>query len=657
MKKNLLTVLSSFTLAVLFLLSFVVSYSNEPTLNTRYFGKSFTLPEISYVPSYLSSVNNTNLYLQGPSSQIEFYILDSLANAYSYFTESQQPFVYIPSFNQLITIKRGYWDHDRFQWYTGDNNKNNLFIRYSTDWGKNWTEPELVYKVNPGLYGNWWARYPSIYAFQYLDDIAYVFTSPATNGSGWVGFINGLYYQGTSFPTFSGLFTWKDGNNYNWGGTDSRILGGVDSEDNPYTIAVGSIMIEGGLPLTLTSHLGYRYTTDFDTWEPVIPEQWQASVFRTPSSTDPTADSLRTSVIAGFKFGTDGKMYLGAYANFANSQLNRFTFGVSVSEDLGKTWSDFEIMPPEILDNYLADYGLNIDLVTWQVPQFVPFDQNNYSFMTAIFEDTTKTLRLWDNALHQLIEVYKENGVWGVRKVADISGFVLAYLPSGTSNQMGEEAQLSRTVDGTKLVAKWVDFTNVVINDTLYRFHDIFVAVREVGDQRWSVGKNITSSPDFDRITWIPDLLPNDLKDVPIIKLVSIPIPGQDPAEAAFRQRTLDTVPQYVVIGYFNADDIIGIYGSVDSETQSDNRFEVKNLYPTPCSEKIWVEFSSDDDVDLTIDVYNILGEKIKTAFSEKIVSTDRFVQISVADLPVGNYLVLFKTKSQTITKSISVIR
>ncbi|MFN3780906.1 MAG: hypothetical protein ACK4SO_01875, partial [Candidatus Kapaibacteriota bacterium] len=501
--------------------------------------------------------NSVFKLLSDKTLTVDFQIFDSLANAYSYFTESQQPFVYIPGIGQLITIKRGFWDIDRYPYYDGDNTKNNLFIRYSTDWGQSWSDPKLVYKVQPGQYYNWWARYPSVYAFDYEGDIAYVYTAPCTNGSGWVGFVNGLYYQDNYFQSYSKSFTWQDGNRYNWGGTDSRIVGGMDGGE-PYAMAVGTLMIEGGLPLTLTSNLGYRRTSDFDKWNEVIPPQWQADKFKTPVSTE---DSVRTSLIAGFKFASDGNLYMAAYANFADHPLNRFYFGVSKSTDLGKTWSDFDIAPAELFDSYLQEYGLSVGVVTWSLPQFVPLGNDNYSFLVNINEDTTQTFRLYEEALHQLVEVYKQNGIWGVRKVADLTGYVLAYVAPTSTNQLGEESQLVRSEDGKYLLAKWVDFVDVVVNDTVYprATNDIFVAVREFNSPQWSNVKNITSSLDYDRITWVPDIIPNDLKNIPLIKLESIPIEGQEPGEARLRQRMLDTVPQYLMLGFFNADDILGV--------------------------------------------------------------------------------------------------
>ncbi len=629
---------------VLLVMSNFVLFGTEQISRGKYTAQDFRCKEIApALPNSVFKSHNDKVL------SVDFQILDSLANAYSYFTESQQPFVYIPEIGQLITIKRGFWDIDRYPYYNGDNTKNNLFIRYSTDWGQSWSDPVLVYKVQPGQYYNWWARYPSVYAFDYDGDIAYVYTAPCTNGSGWVGFVNGLYYQDNYFQSYSKSFTWQDGNRYNWGGTDSRIVGGMDNGE-PYAMAAGTLMIEGGLPLTLTSHLGYRRTSDFDKWNEVIPPQWQADRFKTPVSTD---DSVRTSLIAGFKFANDGNLYMAAYANFANHPLNRFYFGVSKSTDLGKTWSDFDIAPPELFDSYLQEYGLSVGVITWSLPQFVPLGNDNYSFLVNINEDTTQTFRLYEEALHQLVEVYKENGIWGVRKVADLTGFVLAYVPAGTRNQLGEESQLVASVDGNYLLAKWVDFVDVIVNDTVYRraTNDVFVAVRKLNSPVWSRAKNITESLDYDRITWVPDKIPNDLKNIPLIKLESIPIEGQDPAEARLRQRTLDTVPQYVVFGFFNADDILGV-----EVNELATEVDIK-VYPNPTEGIGVVEFVTDAPSLISINIFDVLGRKVMNIFEGRTFSGYQAIQFRTDGLVSGTYNLVFNINGKSIIKQISILK
>ena len=99
---------------------------------------------------------------------VNFVIIDSLANAFSYYSSATQPFVYCKDMNTLVTIKRGYVDLANVPNYTGINTKDNLFIRRSTDWGDTWQAPELIFdaKADPPSANKWGAaRYPSIYPY------------------------------------------------------------------------------------------------------------------------------------------------------------------------------------------------------------------------------------------------------------------------------------------------------------------------------------------------------------------------------------------------------------------------------------------------------------------------------------------------------------
>ena len=96
----------------------------------------------------IDNVNHNSYYekqfnkLQGNT---EFTVIDSLANAYSFYTNEQQPLMYYPDGNKLVMIKRGFGgatgtDDDQL------NTLNNLFLVTSGDWGKNWEKPINIYK-------------------------------------------------------------------------------------------------------------------------------------------------------------------------------------------------------------------------------------------------------------------------------------------------------------------------------------------------------------------------------------------------------------------------------------------------------------------------------------------------------------------------------
>ena len=347
-----------------------------------------------------------------------FNIIDSLANAYSYFTNDQQPFVYYAPTNTLITIKRG-----ALAATAGQNTLNDLYVRTSNNWGVTWNPAELIYTATAGNL----ARYPSIYGFEFESQMAYVFTAPANQANGWQGFINGIYTAGNS--AFS--FTYNEtigGKAYGWSGTDSKIFGSIKGSD-AYAIATGGIMPPSGLPLVDNSSIGKRSSTTFVDWTSEIPAAWASSNFVTPIPDATYTDSLSNSSVMALKMEeTDKILYSAVYGRFTAADVITASIpGVSKSTDLGNTWSDFEIFPRSVLNNYITGLSLDPNVVYISNRDFVPFAGGDYSFVVSLFEDTTKTFKPYASALHQIVELYKEKGQFGLRPIANITGYALRY--------------------------------------------------------------------------------------------------------------------------------------------------------------------------------------------------------------------------------------
>ena len=168
---------------------------------------------------------------------VAFWLLDSLGNAYSYFSDRQQPFVYHLASGTLVTIKRGAIDirdpnHINYQ---GTNHLDNLFFRSSDDWGRTWAEPVLLFNCKSSLEPtNDRARYPSVHAFESDETMTLVYTSPVTDGTGWQGFLNGIYYQDEPLNAFSDNSRIQvNGKSYGWG-TDSNGIPRQTSASGEY---------------------------------------------------------------------------------------------------------------------------------------------------------------------------------------------------------------------------------------------------------------------------------------------------------------------------------------------------------------------------------------------------------------------------------------
>src|SRR5690606_6604037 len=115
-------------------------------------GSSFSFAGTEPAPAPLSPVaryraitgqeNITPLYraqnIKGKQQiqNLTYTVVDSLVNAFSFFSEDAQPFVYKPETGTLAMIHRGASDLTTTPGATSD--KDNIYITVSNDWGMTW---------------------------------------------------------------------------------------------------------------------------------------------------------------------------------------------------------------------------------------------------------------------------------------------------------------------------------------------------------------------------------------------------------------------------------------------------------------------------------------------------------------------------------------
>ncbi|MDQ1266486.1 MAG: Por Secre tail protein [Bacteroidota bacterium] len=628
--------------------------------------RSFT-PNYVISNDFVSEQNKRHDKLMG--QVIEFTAFDSLANAYSFFSDRQNPYIYHYPSNTLVVIKRGYVDIDASPSYPGTDTKNNLFIRTSTDLGSTWSTPILLYnaKTDAPRQG---ARYPSVFPFMYDNELTFVFTSPVTDNNGWQGFVDGIYYQQTPALGFSNNATLSVNDlSYGWG-TDAKIIGGETSGNEPFGLAVGGLMPPGGNRdmdadnfYEDNSNLANRYTTQFGDWPTTIPIEWASNNFW-PIENTGTSDSTRNSVIVGLKYGPNEDIYFAAFGNFQKGEVNgRPVPAVSISNDQGVTWSEFDIFGFNTAKAYITQQGFNPDSAYFSYGSkgFSVLDNGDFSFVSTLYDARDTANVPYDQQMHQIVEVYKEGGVWGIRKVADISGYTVRYLDKNnvaSNNQMDIELQLARSVDGKTLVAKWVDFVDTVINDVpMDRYTlDIFLSARNVGTGgAWKDKMNATQSIIYDRTTWLPDYVPNKVSDMitglPILKTFSIPKPGDesDFTQAQTTQRQLEE-PQYVMIG--GVDIPVGVEENSPAQNNS-----VDGFYPNPAGLETEFVFNIGQSGNAVIELYNTMGQKMMTLHNGFLSEGIHSINLNTANLPVGAYYCTVASNGEKLTKALSVIR
>ncbi len=584
--------------------------------------------------------------------------VDSLLNAFSFYTEDAQPFVYKASINQLAMIHRGAQDKTTNPGTTSD--KDDIYITASPDWGTTWPTHYGPMRQDASNLG---ARYPSMYisTANGATDPTYFFSAPlvtnpnaGTNEWAWGSVLQGLYEvsQGTWFAAPVGPIT-ANGGQYEWG-TDCKMT----SIDDNRVIAVGTVTRLAN-PASENNAFATR-VTDIDNPnlfdDPVIPNAWRSDQFVEPTNVANPAS--RTSLMSGIDH--DGEnIYFGVAGVFKeNNTQQLFLPAVSKSSDNGKTWSDFEVFPQSIILDYNSALGGIEDSLSLSVPSgFVVLGQDRYSFATNVsFVPTSDPT----NRQSHIVEIYKENGSWGLRKVADHSGFALRFFADETNpttlsdSQMGIELQMSKSVDGTKLVMKWIDVLTFTVAGADQNSNDLFISARDINGGWSAEPANITNSLMVDKITWLPNLVPNDLMDIPILMIRSKATPEETDEVTANVTIQLRIVgrTQYINIAKFDAAALVGVNDPVETASPL-----LGLATPNPASNSARIDFSLPASGHASLDLYNAMGQKVLSLFDGQAQAGTNRVDVNTQNLPAGAYYYKLNWNGKTETHMLNVVR
>ena len=79
-------------------------------------------------------------------------------------------------------------------------------------------------------------------------------------------------------------------------------------------------------------------------------------------------------------------------------------------------------------------------------------------------------------------------------------------------------------------------------------------------------------------------------------------------------------------------------------------------VYPNPSDEFINIAYSLDTEILLSIELVNLLGQKIKTVLSKQNQQAGTYtLQIPVSDFSTGTYFLIISSANQTKTEKIII--
>jgi len=568
--------------------------------------------------------------------------LENLRNAYSYYAENS-PYVYDQGTNAYFRVQRG----------PDAETLGNLYLITSTDRGATWSAPNKYYDASK----EGQARYPSVRVLNKdkssdLSNLTYVFYAPV------------LRPKGSSDVSFDGcVLGFKEGNGeadmfffdkpeedntdkQRWGTT----TGWIDDQSKPISYMVQTLLSQGPGGVSYGQYGQYGFlAVSPDVLESRVPKAWGLNVFR--PSTEPNRSFNDRPNIGVDEEGTLYTLICNMFADDVETRVP----AVSKSMDGGKTWQDFMRMPATVLSDYLnSNNAVSGGIAAYGTQGFQVLGKDNFSY---VFKVTMTTAT--PDTLNQIVEAYYANGAWGMRKVADYSGFVPSLISESSvpgvdttsGSQLDNEIQYVRTADGNLLV-KYLDFAaHDFAGTSSVAISDIFVAARKVDGNSWSAPLNVTNDAFFDKLSWIPSSLP-DLNEIPMIEIRTITSLDENTAEYMQIQRRID-VPQEIVQFNFSVTTV----GVNEEQNAAQSNISLLEAYPNPTSNSTELPFSVSRAMDTRIDLFNSFGEKIATLQNGLTSPGFHAVVLNTENLVSGTYYYTLSAGTTKITKALSVVK
>lgn len=486
----------------------------------------------------------------------------------------------------------------------------------------------------------------------------------------WAGGLYTIYTNGQSenvdflYPGNASGYSW-------WA---SKVVAHT-TEDGSYAYNVGTLR---NSPSTQYGAYGFASFSlgDFDFLYQGIPPQWAVSKFR-------PAPELTSTYNSGMLIDVDnnGTVY-AAVANYflPNVDANARVPGISKSTDYGQTWSEFEPMPLSVLADYVQSYGgvatqeYALISAPYHPNAFIVTGPDEYSFFTRVL--------IWQDQNHilgaHIVEMQKQYGMWSVRKIADFNGFPMIIQDVSPDQNtlkdslyvsfMGQELQAAKTADGNHLIVKWVDYINqpIVINpplvigggaqtlDTLLT-NDVFFSYRETSNYNWNPPMNVTNDTVYNKITWIPKLVPS-IGKIPLVQERTQRIQYTDLTNPRnnypnFVQQLVVDYPQDVVFSLVSL-----TTSQVEQEPTATFSFELKDVVPNPVPDYVDIRFVLNQAMHVKLEIFDALGNKLENLFEGFAPEGHHAVVFNTLRLANGVYYCKLTADSKTQTKLLNVM-
>ena len=282
-----------------------------------------------------------------------------------------------------------------------------------------------------------------------------------------------------------------------------------------------------------------------------------------------------------------------------------------------------------------------------------------------------------------IVEASYKNGSWSLAAVAElqtlnldmcsiedsISTAIGAPAISVTGSGRGFEIQAARTVDGSTLIVKYVDFNTarpknefsavrVFSEETNGSYTegdpitsmfdtDMYIVTRLRSGAEWGAPANVTDDEDMAFRTYMPRTVPSAAA-IPLLRVIGT---NAGTISSLLPKAIYQTVYNGgASVDYANT-------GVVSVEDEKTYAFRFGTVAPNPVTSAAEVSFTLDHSATVSIEVYDMLGSQLRSSPTQTMSAGIHGVNVDASAFAAGTYNVALVVDGVRIMKPFVVVR
>jgi hypothetical protein len=373
-------------------------------------------------------------------------------------------------------------------------------------------------------------------------------------------------------------------------------------------------------------------------------------------------------------------------------------FGHTISTDGGSVWTDLEIVDsleciseipvaspvddkvalvytrPIVVEGQLSQivndiaYVESEDGLNWNYSNFV--NVTNYNYMTdtvfaytdlaACYDYNGDLHILWNAPAYWIPEgIYSEDSC-SLFHWSENTGINLVFnawhnsFPGAWNRSASKMSIAADPVVDSGLVALWTNFNDTDVSNSGWSNGELYLAYSTDYGVTWSEPDNITN-------TETPGCLPGDCDSEHwssiarvIDSLVYITFVEDKDAGGIPQGEGTETENP---IRYLAVQNPIRTVVSVNDDNSVPSVFSLNQNYPNPFNASTNIDFTLDEDANVRLEVFNVLGEKVATLADSRFSAGDHTVTWDASDYTSGVYFYKLTANGTTDTRRMVMIK